>query len=147
MSQELTPMQSFQERIQSKVRDDIAAMLPDEVIADMVQKATQSLFFERKKETRRKNNGGWNEMETYELPSFFEDLVSKKIAPIVEHQVAAVITAQMPEINAAIQKGIDAGLMTLAVTFVDAVFKDALKANAWTMESAINSELQRRGMK
>ena len=49
MSTELTPMQTFTERLQTKIRDDIAGMIPDEVISEMVKKSTQSLFFDKKR--------------------------------------------------------------------------------------------------
>lgn len=138
---QLTPLESFNERVQAKLRDDVAGMLPDELLKAMVEKATQSLFFERKTERREKS---WNNYETIELPSAFEKAVMEAVKPIIQAQVAAVVEARMPEIVAAVDKALDEGLMSLAVATLDKWFKTALQANTFNIEMNLKNEMNNR---
>ena len=52
---QLSPMESFKEKVQNKLKDDMADMLPDDVLAKLVEEAVKDLF----KERRREGTYGW----------------------------------------------------------------------------------------
>lgn len=91
-SKSLTPMQTFTERLQTKIRDDIAGLIPDEVIAEMVKKATQSLFFEKKFVERQRTDGRYG-TESVAGPSEFENLVLKEVGKILQVEADKALKA------------------------------------------------------
>jgi hypothetical protein len=145
MSQELTPMQTFTQKVEEKIRNDIAKMLPDEVIAEMVKKATHSLFFEPiKKEV--KDDRYYTSYRTVELPSAFEGIVQEAVKPIIEARVGQLIIENRDKIDAAIEKALADGFGTLAIKFVDDLFRSALQSSSLDMGDSIMTALRNRGI-
>ena len=147
MSKELTSMQSFQERLQNKVRDDIAAMLPDEVIAEMVKKATHQLFFERTTETISE---GYGRSRVVEKPSMFEQLVRDAAEPIIQAAAGRVINGWIAAGNEGvvekiIRERVDAGLVNLVVQSFDQTLQSALYSGESPIMNAIAMALKNRG--
>lgn len=98
---ELTPQKAFEEKVKDRLREDIGTLIPDEVLAEMVQKAIKEIFFSSKGES-------WQ--STYE-PSWFkkeiDSLMRSKINAYVEEAIekqrtlieklsVEIISEQMP---------------------------------------------------
>lgn len=147
MTNELTPMQSFQERLQDKVRNDIAAMLPDEVIEEMVKKATHELFFKRTTETI---NEGYGNTRTVEHPAMFEKLVREAVNPIIKDAAERVISGWIAAGNEGvvekiIRERVDAGLVDLVISSFDRALQGALYSGQSPIMNVIAAALKSRG--
>ena len=102
MSEELAPpdpMQAFQERVKEKLRDDIAGMLPDEALAQLVQRAVDEEFFKK----RTVKVGGAYSSATEERPSWFVQEVTKVAKPLLE----AMVRDYVAEHTEVIKKAVD----------------------------------------
>jgi uncharacterized membrane protein YheB (UPF0754 family) len=77
---------SFEEAIKDRLRKDIGELLPDQVLAELVKKAVQDLFFTERVE----NKGSYNERRQ---PSWFVEEAGK----LIKAQLGEAITAYMTE--------------------------------------------------
>ncbi len=129
MTTDLTPMQSFTERLQTKIRDDIAGMIPDEVISEMVKKSTQSLFFDKKRVEIPKRNGGYG-TDWVDGPSDFETMVLKEVGKILQVEAEKALkqwSADNPDrIAELVQKTIETGLASMVMKSLDGAISGLL---------------------
>lgn len=83
MSNELTPQQSFQEKMKERITKDLGDLIPDEMLQELVNKALEEAFFKPRK-VRVKS--GYS--EKYEsMPSWFEDYVGELLKPMMQKAV------------------------------------------------------------
>src|SRR4051794_38401980 len=68
----LDSQRAFEESIKERLRKDIGGLIPDAVLAQLVEKAIQGMFF-----TRRERKGGGYYDRTQILPSWFKEEVQK----------------------------------------------------------------------
>lgn len=95
--QNVDPMKTFQDRVEKKIREDIAATLPDEVIESLIKKAVDDTFF---KERVIKPSDIYGR-ET-KGPSWFIEAVVKAAKPILEAKVEEYIKTHQDLIDAAL---------------------------------------------
>ena len=100
MTNDLTPMQSFEEKVKGKLKETIADMLPDEALQALVQKAVEETFFKRRSTQDR--NGYTRE----EKPWFVEE-VAKLAEPIIQAQAQRAFEANKERVEEAVAKFID----------------------------------------
>lgn len=81
-SKALTPMQSFQERLRASLRDDVARMIPDEALAEMIQQVIKEEFF-TKRVIDDPSDTGWNKRKITK-GTVFQDIVMEHAKPILE---------------------------------------------------------------
>lgn len=79
-------MVAFRERVKSKVREDIAAMIPDEAIEQMVREVIKDEFF---KDRVKKDDYG---RESERKKSWFVEAVVQAAEPIVKDHIQTYIT-------------------------------------------------------
>lgn len=139
-SKALAPMESFMERVKGKLRDDIGNMLPDEVVAGLVQKVIQDEFFTRKR-IPAPGRGSYS-TDTVEVPSEFQKMVIEASKPIIEKHVLALMAERAEELDQQIQESVRAGLMKFAVSAMDQVFAHALGGQSWQIEQIIKSAME-----
>lgn len=116
MTTSLTPMQTFEAKVKTKLKETIADMLPDDALDGLVQKAVEEEFF---KPTRR-NLGTDYQPRWEEAPSWFMQEVAKLAKPIIDARVKKEFDLR----KSAIEKAIDgfckaqniALLMSAAIT-------------------------------
>lgn len=72
----LTPMQSFEQKIKDKLTKDIGDLIPDEALVNLIEKATESVFFEDQKII---NGTGYSISTTYK-DSVFKEIVKELLA-------------------------------------------------------------------
>ena len=69
----LTPQQTFEENIKGRMRKDIGELLPDSVLADLMQKSLTEMFF-----TRREHEEGYGyDKRKIIKSSWFDEEVTK----------------------------------------------------------------------
>ncbi len=90
------PMKEFQDRVTEKLRKDIGEMLPDNVLADLVQRAVNEQFFKPcivesrfHKETK---------------PSWFAEEVTNIARPIIRETVQAYVNNNHDAIKKAVEE-------------------------------------------
>ena len=76
----ITPQEAFQQKLADKLRDDIGSLIPDEVLAEMVKKAMQEMFF-----TSRKESDGYGRTNYY--PSWFEKAVEELLRDRMRQEI------------------------------------------------------------
>jgi polyhydroxyalkanoate synthesis regulator protein len=115
VSNDLTPMQTFEEKVKARLKETIADMLPDEALAALTQRAVDEQFFK----TRRTGTGAYNDPYK-DNPSWFVEEVGKLAEPIIRAHITEAFKERQSEINEAIKKFVAdqniALLMTTAIT-------------------------------
>ena len=91
------PMQQFRDRVKEKLKEDIADLLPDDVLAGMVEQAINEEFF---KERVTRNNYG---SETGREPSWFVQEVVKIATPIIKRAINDYLENHRDIIDKALQ--------------------------------------------
>ena len=141
-SRELAPMEAFQERVKNRLRDDIGELLPDEALAEMVQRVVEEEFF--KKRTDRV--GPTYSAKTIEKPTWFQELVVEAAKPVIEAKILQFLSDNRAEIDRQIKETIERGAMSLAVYTFDSVILGALRRQEWSIGALIDEQLQQRGL-
>lgn len=90
----LTSQQQFEENIKDRLRKDIGSLLPDDVLAKLIEKSIQEIFFTRVVE---KDRYGYT---TKDEPSWFTKEVDKQL----KHSASEAITGYFDQHKEAIGK-------------------------------------------
>ena len=70
--------------LKSKIRDDIAGMIPDEVVSDMGKQVLKEEFLTKKQV--KKPNAGYYEDKYEEKPSEFQKMVLENAVPLLKEE-------------------------------------------------------------
>ena len=128
------PLEVFREKLQKRVREDIADLLPEDAVASLVQKAVEDTFFK----TRRRNDGSEYNPRWVESPSWFVEAVAKEAKPILERTVAAYIKEHEAEVQKAVSEYLTPqNLTVLAVGTLSANISAALYSLAQTIQNKV----------
>lgn len=100
MSTEVTKPPSFEEVIINKLRKDIGDLMPDEVLKDVISKATHHIFFDPVKTPR--SYGGYDTEAYSWLEKTCRDLLEKRMNAALQ-----VYMAQNPDV---VKKAVDDAL-------------------------------------
>ncbi len=111
----LTPMQAFQEKLKERVRQDIAQLLPEDAIQELVKRAIEDGFFAPIE--RSTPNYPYSE----KVPSYFVQEVAKAAAPLIRKAVEDLVREKEAEIYARIRQAVEAGLMSTAFGAIDSM--------------------------
>lgn len=131
----LTPMQTFQERLKGKLRDDIASMLPDEAISEMVKTVINEEFFTKRTVKKASSNHYNPEYET--APSEFQEMVLKSAKPIIEEQVRRVLVENARVIQESLDNTIRGGVLKMMLEVFDAKITDVIQKKGWEIKNAL----------
>ena len=77
---QLTPQQSFQQKIEDRLKSDIGDLIPDEALKEMVERAIESMFFKQ----REDNTDRYRKVIR---PSWFEDTVEKRLHETMQARI------------------------------------------------------------
>lgn len=106
-------MAKFKEDLSSKLRENIRDLLPEDVIADLVQTAIKEEFF-----TGEKIRRGLYSDEFETRPSWFVQQVTQEATPIVNEYVKQFIADRSDLIEQAIDSFLTENVLILKVTDV-----------------------------
>lgn len=118
----LSPMQTFQEKVKDKIRDDIGALLPDEAINELVARVVDEEFFTKRQAPRSPYS---SQPPTY-LPSKFEEQVIAAVAPMIALRVTEVVAENKAAIIESIDRAVKDGLVKLMVSTVESRIAKAI---------------------
>lgn len=138
----LAPMETFMERVKSKLRDDIASMLPDEVVSEMVKKVVNEEFFAKRLVDDPTDNS-YGTKRKIEKPSAFQEAVITAVKPIVNRQVAEILVTYKEPIESQIRGAIDNGLSSMVLQAINEAFKQLFQQSQWDIEQRVRNMLQR----
>ena len=112
-----TPMEQFQEKIMAKLRDDIGAMLPPEVLQSMVERAVEEQFFKERRIPQRFSS---DEIK----PSWFVEEVAKEAQPLIREMVTEHVQKNRAQIEQGIRAFLDdQNLLLVSMSIVRAEFQ------------------------
>ena len=112
-----TPQEEFQTRIARKLKKDIGKLLPDEVLANMVERAMEQQFFN----ARPAEYNQYHQETSPEKCSWFVEEVSKVAKTQIEHQVAMYVASNSEHIKKATTKFLDEqNLMLMGIAAIQA---------------------------
>lgn len=94
MTNELTPMQSFEEKIKDKLTKDIGDLIPDDALKVLVEKATQDVFFKDQRiEPKERFSSA-----TYK-DSVFKEIVKELLAERMDSAIREFINDNREEMS------------------------------------------------
>ncbi len=102
-STELTPIKKFEERVKDRLKDDIADLMPDEVLTSLIERSIQEMFFE----DRTVKDGSYH---TRTEKSWFNKAVETAIANRLEDGISRYISEHSTEINQKINEAVAAAV-------------------------------------
>lgn len=133
-TKQLTPQQSFEEKVIDRLREDIGELIPDEVLADMVNKCMKKLFFTGKEV---KNN--WGQHVRTE-PPLIEKTVKELMSQHVDSQVGRWLADNRDQVRELIGQRLDAGILEACGRAIQQVMSDSMMRLQIDIENKINTK-------
>ena len=139
MSTELAPMQAFTERLKASLRDDVARMIPDEVLVQMIQGVIREEFFQGKV---TQHNGG-----TRTTPPKFHAMIIDAIRPMIEKKANEAAAAAAPKIEAEMDRLIKDGVTNVMLAQLNTIFQQVWSnmGNNFGFQQAVEQALRNKG--
>jgi CO dehydrogenase/acetyl-CoA synthase beta subunit len=102
MSEEkqLTPQQKFEEKLQDRIRNDIGELVPDEVLAELIARSIDNMFF---KERKINQGSGYYGRVEY-VPARFEQFVQEAMEPMLRDAAEDWVTDNSDSVKDALEK-------------------------------------------
>ena len=107
---DLTPMQSFQEKIKDRIKENIMDSLPDEVVDSLFDKCLNETFFKGKE-----NKNNWGQVTSIQK-SWFEEEVLKLCKPILEERLKIWFKDHEDIAKKAMDKVLDTNMLSMLAT-------------------------------
>lgn len=113
------PMEDFKQRVLDKLKNDIGSLMPDAVLAGLVQQAVKDTFFTER--TIPKPDRGGYSTETIKAPSWFMQEVTTQIEPKLKDAVKLYVETNRDMIDATIRQAMsqDKLMFLMAVVMGD----------------------------
>ena len=138
----LTPMQSFEEKVKERLTKDIGDLIPDEALVAMIERATEDCFFKDKK---KQSGHGYNSQTVYEN-SVFKTVVKELLAERMDNAIRGWIDANQElmakELKTFIESSVEDAVMKGIVSMFQAPF-EVMKLH---MHREITDKFNKHGM-
>jgi len=128
----IIPAQSFQEKLEERIKKDIGDLIPNDALAEMVTRALDKAFFE---ERVIKGRNTWDNQTT--IPWIIK-LVKKEMDEKVEVHIRKWIGENDAALKAQVKEQMDKGLATAVVNAFDNIFRQ----NMLDMEMRIQQTIE-----
>lgn len=132
----VNPQQQFEEAIKNRIRADIGDLIPDEVLAGLVEKAIQSMFFTKKVEKKQYGND-------IHYPSWFEDEIERCIRGQIQKTVEAYFEKHGDKISQAVSEELVTAVPKLAADFLVSSITNKLAMVSYSLDNRIANKLSR----
>jgi len=117
-NKQLTPQETFQEKIISRLREDVSELIPDEVLSQLVANGIEKMFF-----TPRRS-GDWRNTE---YPSWFEEEVQRLFRKDIETHLQQWLSMHQGDLQQKILKIIEQQMPTIVATALLAGFTQTMR--------------------
>ena len=138
MSNKLTPQQTFEKKIEDRLRSDIGDLIPDELLQQLVSRAIEKNFFEQVKHVEY--NAYSADKVTY-TDSFFV----QKIQSLLEERVSLSIDKWIAEnqdlVAEKIESTVKAAPETLVLNAISSMFNGSIQSLQWQMQAELDNRL------
>jgi hypothetical protein len=145
---QLSPMESFQERLKASLRDDVARMIPDEALAQMIQQVIKDEFFTKKKIPNPNYRGYGYDREpiTIEVDTAFQAMVFEAAKPILQRLAKDWVDANQDKLLEHWKKVVDMGLVRYVETLQNEMATRSLRDTLMDTIGKLNEERQKAGL-
>lgn len=145
---QLTPMESFQERLKASLRDDVARMIPDEALAQMIQQVIKDEFFTKKTIPNPKYRGYYDRdvPSTIEVPSAFQAMVFEAAKPILQKLAKDWVDENQGKLIEHWKKVVDMGLMNYVESLHNEMATRNLRDTLIDVVQKLNEERMKAGL-
>ena len=140
----MSPMEEFQENLKKSLRDDIARMLPDAAVAELIKRVIEEEFF-KKRQMPKPGRAGYSS-ETIEVPSAFQDMVIKAAMPIMEREAAKLVAKFEYVIADQIKEIVEHGVAETVMKVLSQTLMGAFQTAEVNWRTAIVEQLKRNGL-
>jgi len=137
-SRALTAMESFQDSIKGRIRDEIAQLLPDDVVKEMINRVVEEEFFKERRIPK-----GYGDFSM--APSNFVEQVTKAAGPIVQRMVTEWVAANEDVLKKALNEFLQEERLLLAAMEIMHQKTSSLMLNAMVEMAGLVSERIKRG--
>lgn len=134
MSTSLTPQQTFQSKIEERIRTDIGELIPDEALAEIVERAMQKAFFEG-----RPIVDHWGSKTGRSDHPWFVQCVKDVLDKRVESAVSNWIASNDAQVTSMISEQLDAGISNCLVRAFSRIFAEDMRTFENNLEQRIRS--------
>lgn len=142
----MSPMEEFQENLKKSLRDDVARLLPEAALAEMIQRVVNEEFF-TKRTVPNPNHSSWNnEPRSFEKPSIFQDMVMKAAAPILEREAAKLVEKLEYKIADQIRETVEAGAVGVVMRTLAEIVNKSFFDSEQRFKQQVVEMLKRSGM-
>lgn len=135
----LTPQQSFEQNIIDRLRKDIGDLIPDTVLAQMVERSINKLFFE---ETVIYDN---YHRETGRKPTQFSDMVFELMKPRIEGMIKQWAEEHPTIIDDIMRKAITEALPAALGAAAKSVLVNGYRSSGFDIAQLIKEALRNGG--
>lgn len=102
----MSPMEEFQENLKKSLRDDIARMLPEAALADMIQRVVNEEFFASNK---------------------FKEMIIDAMRPRLMQRAGEIAERMAPHVEQKMTDVIETGISRVMLEMVDKMFQSAFQ--------------------
>lgn len=139
-----SPMEEFQDNLKKSLRDDIARMLPDAAVAEMIQRVVNEEFFTKRK-VPMPGRGSYSS-ETIDRPSVFQELVMEAAKPILEREAAKLVERLEYKIADQIRDTVEAGASGVVMRALTDIINKSFFDSEQRFKQAVVDLLKRNGL-
>ena len=143
-SKAISPMETFQENLKKSLRDDIARMLPEEAVQEMIKRVIEDEFFKKRVIDDPTDHSSWNRRKI-EKGTEFQNIVMGAAMPMLEKLAAKWIADNQEELLKQWQNIVNEGLMTHVAKLQEAKATAQIKDAFNKMIEAMNQERSKSG--
>ena len=126
----LQEQQSFQDRMQEKIRDGIGEWMTDEELAEVVKRGIDEVFFEGK---ITRNDYGRSTME----PPLIHQVVKEVLGPRMNAAVSTWLSEHDEAVNEAVSEAVRDGIAQALVSAVNSYFEQAMNQLRYDIENKL----------
>jgi hypothetical protein len=116
--QQLTPMQSFEQKLSDKLRNDIGDLIPEDALLLMIEKSIDNVFFK----TRAVTEGTGFHAKVILKPSVFEETLKELLSPMFAKAMEKHVGENADKINQMIESTFKGDADQLAINAIRSCF-------------------------
>ena len=135
MSNELTPQQTFQQKLEERIRKDIGELMPDEALSKIVASAIEKAFFEE-----RVIEGRYFSDRQIEVP-WIVKIMRELLDARVNEAVKKWMFENDEKVRDMIAERFDVGIAKASISAIDSLFREEFDELRYKFEGKI-AELQ-----
>ena len=133
---EMTATQTFQENIKERLRADIGDLVPDDVLAQLVEQAIKDMFFTVGHRSAGGQDYSWFQKEVEEQlrtrVAGFIELYFRKNAEVLQGVIADTVTDAMPDMFAIVMTNALSGMGSTIGVNLGQIISDGIRSSVPT---------------